>query len=81
MSTHAERLAKCFSLVFPNLSADEIRRATVHSVPEWDSLANINLICVLEEEFAIALETSDLEELTSFDLVLYYIDNRIVTEG
>jgi acyl carrier protein len=77
MPSNAERLAKCFSLVFPSLSADEIGRATVSSVPEWDSLANINLICVIEEEFSLALEASDLEELSSFDLVLDHIESRV----
>jgi len=75
MSSHAERLVKCFSLVFPNLSADEIRQATVHSVVEWDSLANINLISLLEEEFAITLEAKDLEQLSSFELVLNHIED------
>lgn len=80
MSSKAEQLAKCFSLVFPSLSADEITRATVNSVPDWDSLANINLICVLEEEFGITLEASDLEELSSFDLVLNHI-NRVTAKN
>jgi acyl carrier protein len=75
MSSHAQRLEKCFSLVFPNLSSDQIRRATVHSVPEWDSLANINLICLLEEEFAITLEASDLENLSSFEQVLNHVES------
>ncbi len=81
MSSNAERLTKCFSLVFPSLSADEIKRATVNSVPDWDSLANINLICVLEEEFGITLEANDLEELTSFDLVLSHIETSVAKEG
>jgi acyl carrier protein len=76
MSSHRERLVKCFSLVFPNLSADEISRATVHSVAEWDSLSNINLVCLLEEEFSITLEASELEPLTSFELVLNHIETR-----
>jgi acyl carrier protein len=76
MSSHAQRLEKCFSLVFPNLSSDQIRRATVHSVPEWDSLANINLICLLEEEFTITLEANELQKLSSFELVLDHIENR-----
>jgi acyl carrier protein len=77
MSPNTERLANCFSLVFPNLSAAEIKRATVNSVADWDSLANINLVAVLEEEFGVTLEGSDLEELTSFDLVLNYIDSQL----
>ena len=74
MPSHAQRLEKCFSLVFPNLSEDQIRRATVHTVPEWDSLANINLICLLEEEFAITLEPNELEKLSSFELVLDHVE-------
>lgn len=81
MSSNAERLTKCFSLVFPNLPLNEIRRATVHSVAEWDSLANINLISLLEEEFAITLESSDLERLTSFELVLDHIERRHPSES
>ena len=66
--THA-RLAKCFSAVFPNLSAAEIPTTSMTSVEEWDSVAMVTLVVVIEEEFEVQFEPGDLEGMVSFDSV------------
>ena len=69
-----ERLAQCFRVVFPNLKDDtEIFAATQATLPEWDSVAAIMLVNVLEEEFQIEMDFEVLGDLTSFDLVLDYL--------
>ncbi len=51
------RLAQCFRMVFPNLKEDaDIFAATQATVPEWDSVAAITLVNVLEEEFQIVMD-------------------------
>ena len=67
------RLARCFAAVFPELSPEEIVRASPASVGSWDSLASITLLSVLEEEFQIQIAPEDLEHLISFGLVLDYL--------
>jgi len=76
MSELRDRLEKCFSTVFPNLSGQEIPQAAMNSVEGWDSLATINLITVIEEEFGIQLPAQDLERLVSFPSILDYLNHR-----
>ena len=64
-----ERLIRCFSIVFPDLPADQIPRASVSSVAQWDSLAMLNLVGVLEEEFRVRLGADDLASLLSYELI------------
>ena len=74
MEKSRERLAECFRVVFPTLKDNaEIFAATRTTVPEWDSVAAIVLVNVLEEEFQIEMDFDILGDLTSFDLVLDYL--------
>jgi acyl carrier protein len=76
MIDHRDRLQRCFSLVFPALDPNEISNASVASVADWDSISNINLLCLIEEEFEIEIRASDLENLTSFALILQYLETQ-----
>jgi len=67
------RLARCFSSVFPELTAEQIRSATMDSVPAWDSLAAVTLVAVLQEEFGLQINLMDLPELVSFVAVQNYV--------
>ncbi|MGD0404581.1 MAG: acyl carrier protein [Candidatus Acidiferrales bacterium] len=67
------RLARCFSSVFPELTTEQIRSATMDSVPAWDSLAAVTLVAVLQEEFGLQINLMDLPELVSFDAVQNYV--------
>jgi acyl carrier protein len=71
-----ERLASCFSVVFPDLNADEIKRASNTSVATWDSLATVTLISLIEEEFKLSLPPDDFEYLVSFDLTADCLKRR-----
>jgi acyl carrier protein len=70
-----DRLLRCFSSVFPNLTPDQLRLASVQNVPEWDSLAALTLLAVLQEEFAVQIDFGDLPSLDSFDSVRRYLDS------
>lgn len=69
MSDTEERLINCFSIVFPNLSPDELRRASNTSVATWDSLATVTLVSVIEEEFGVPIMPEEYEYMISFELV------------
>ena len=67
------RLARCFSSVFPELTPEQIRGASMDSVPAWDSLAAVTLVAVLQEEFELQINLIDLPELVSFAAVQNYV--------
>ncbi len=76
MEDNLNKLLKCFSIVFPEISHLEITRLSVNNTPEWDSLANIQLTSLIEEEFDIEIKSEELEELYSFDMIHYFINNK-----
>ena len=73
MPDNAARLARCFSALFPELTMDEIPRASPASVGAWDSLATINLIALIEEEFGIEIPPDALERMGSYPEMLGYL--------
>lgn len=78
MSNMEERLQKCFSVVFPDLSGDEILRCSSASVATWDSLATVTLVSVIEEEFATTIAPDDYEYMISFELVSQCLESKTV---
>lgn len=76
MNDNLNKLIKCFSIVFPEISQLEIPRLSVNNTPEWDSLANIQLTSLIEEEFDIEIKSEELEELYSFDMIHYFINKK-----
>ena len=71
-----QRLASCFATVFPDLSENEIPRASYTSVANWDSLATVTLVSVIEEEFKVSIHPEDFELMISFELVLDCLRRR-----
>ncbi len=76
MNNARERLIGCFAAIFPGLSEEEIQRATPDGVEEWDSLSNLTLISVIEEEFNTWIAPEDNEHLLSFEMALQYLKNK-----
>ncbi|HEY7306811.1 MAG TPA: acyl carrier protein [Bryobacteraceae bacterium] len=71
------RLMKCFQLVFPELPDAEIHAASQSSVPEWDSVASITLLNVIEDEFQITMDLERAAEFDSFQRIEDYLQGRI----
>ena len=76
MDNLENRLVRCFSSVFPDLSDEQIRSASVDSVPDWNSLAAVTLVAVLQEEFGVQVNLADLPSLVSFAAVQNYVRNH-----
>jgi len=76
MTDRHDRLVRCFSAVFPRLSAAEIPAARIENVEEWDSLAAVRLLAVVEEEFGVHPDLGDLQGFLSFDAFDRYLQNR-----
>jgi acyl carrier protein len=74
MSEQEDRLIRCFSSVFPMLSAAEIRSASRDSLAACgDSLTAITLVAVIQQEFNVDIDLSDLSELDSFEAFQTYL--------
>jgi acyl carrier protein len=76
MDNLEHRLVRCFSSVFPELNEDQIRNASVDSVPDWHSLASVTLISVVQEEFGVQVRLTDLPNLVSFSAVQNYVQHH-----
>jgi acyl carrier protein len=53
------------------LTYDDIN---TNKVSSWDSLAQLDLILTIEDQFNIKFETSKISDLTSFTLIANEID-------
>lgn len=71
-----DRLVSCFSIVFPNLSREEIAQASNTSVATWDSLATVTLISVVEEEFGVTIMPEEYEHIVSFEFVRECVESK-----
>jgi acyl carrier protein len=73
MTNVDERLVRCFGMVFPALPESGIQNASPKTVKEWDSVAAITLVTVLEEEFEVSLDFEVMAELDSFPKIAAYL--------
>jgi acyl carrier protein len=51
--------------------------ASMDTIAQWDSLAQINLIAALEEEFGVAFEVEEFETMTSLSDVLETLSAKL----
>ena len=77
MDNSEEKLVKIFETAFPDLPVDQITTATQDRTQNWDSVAAITLMNLIEEEFAIQMDFEDLGELTSFPKILTYVNRKL----
>jgi len=70
MDPATARLRACFHRVFPKLSDEQTLAARAGRLAEWDSVASITLLVLIEEEFGVAVDPGDFEEGLSFQGLL-----------
>jgi len=76
MHNREQRLLRCFTTVFPDLAAEQAAEASQDSVAAWDSVATLNLITLLDEEFGLQVDYDQIENLTSFRTILQYVEEN-----
>lgn len=74
MSQLQSRLVNCFSTVFPDLDTTAIPTVSQDTLADWDSVAAITLVTVIEEEFQLQIDMEVLPDLNSFPLILQYLE-------
>jgi acyl carrier protein len=67
MDNLREKLMGCFLLVFPQLERSRVETASVDNVKQWDSVAQVNLLTVIGEEFGLEIDYEEFEGATSFE--------------
>ena len=65
-SAVTERLLECFRIVFPGVPDEDLITASAKSMAKWDSIAQVTLISLIEEELGIQLPLERYAEFTSF---------------
>ena len=80
MSEQDERLVRCFASVFPTLSEGEIRASSIGQLFEVDSLAGVTLLALIDQEFGVNAELSDLLELGSFEAISHFVQGQNTSE-
>jgi acyl carrier protein len=61
-----------------NLPAESIDEHTsADTIEDWSSLAQLNLILALEEEFGIEIPDEEAAELTSYPLIRLIVDEQL----
>lgn len=73
-TNNTARLRSCFLAVFPGLDPASVETASVTTVSEWDSINQITLINIIEEEFGIPIDIEVLGELTSWQAIHQYVN-------
>jgi acyl carrier protein len=76
MNSIQDRVAHCFLNVFPKLRPDQIPGASTASTPAWDSVAHVTLLSSISEEFGFEFELDDMEELTSYPLIVDFLEKK-----
>jgi acyl carrier protein len=74
-----QRLANCFRTVFPDLPEAAIPQAEQSNVKDWDSVAAITLVNVIEEEFNLELDLDKIADLDSFDKIAAYLNAAVAS--
>ena len=73
----SERLQQCFQAVFPNLKQANIATASSETVADWDSVAQVTLISVVEEEFGVVLPQEKYGEMLSFEAMYICLETLL----
>lgn len=66
-------------LIFSDLIVDArvpVRKRTRLNCASWDSMAQLNLILALEQEFHITVSDEDAMDLNSYDAALQLIEEK-----
>ena len=70
MSSVRARVEQCFRTAFPDLPKEELPRATMSSISQWDSLSTLVLVSLIEEEFGLQIPADDLGDFVSLELIV-----------
>jgi acyl carrier protein len=71
------KLSGIFGVAFEGLKSDSTRLATRDTVGNWDSIAMMNLVALIEEEFGQTFDLEEAAEWTSYEQVRAALSKRL----
>jgi acyl carrier protein len=72
-----KRIINLISIIL-NIKPNEIKESLAYnSIERWDSIAQMNIILSLEEEFNIQLLDEDIEDMLTVELIIKIISSKI----
>ena len=60
------------------IPVEEVEIATMDSVEKWDSIGQMSLIAIIEDEFGIELEQEEVMQFTSFAAGVNILKNHSI---
>lgn len=76
MST-AERLTEVFRTVFGDDELEVHDGLTADQVPDWDSLAHVNLMFAVEAEFGIQFRDHEFNQFSDVGALRRFLEERV----
>jgi acyl carrier protein len=71
------RLSALFRAAFPRVEDKNFSNATRDSIAEWDSIAAVTLVTLVEEEFGQQFDLEDAAEWTSYQQIRDALQERL----
>jgi acyl carrier protein len=73
-----QKLSDVFRAVMNLQAGSDVSDLRQLSTPGWDSMAHVSLIAAVESEFAVTIDIEDSLDLTSYQAVKLYLEERVV---
>ena len=70
------RLESLFGKVIQGVAAESISELERVDTEEWDSLAHLNLVISLEEEFGVSINPDQAAAITSFEEIYKFVESK-----
>jgi acyl carrier protein len=74
--TSAARLDEIFRTVLELPAGADVRTTRQDAAAAWDSLAHVLLVGAIESEFGLQIDAADSLELTSYDAISRFLEER-----
>jgi acyl carrier protein len=58
------------------MKEEDAPRATMDEVEQWDSLASVTLVSLVEERFGVRVEPEEFARFVSFDEILRLLERK-----
>jgi acyl carrier protein len=76
-----DRLTNSFILALGLPAGIDVSQLEYRSIPQWDSLAHLNLVTEIESEFDVMLDVDDVLGLRSFEAAVEILERLGVDFG
>lgn len=71
-----KKLKEIFNTILNIKKNINYNKLEINKTKNWDSLKQLNLILLLEEEFSIKITPDEMQELTSYKKILSFLNSK-----